>query len=165
MTTTTSHTTSHAEIVAVLQREGELARSELARIDTKAAALMGWAGTGVAILAAAISMAALPLPATVAVIAGAALLAAAVAVLLCVIRPALPTPGRGYGFVRHAAGDGAALLATLTIGEPLTERLADEVARLSQLALTKYRRLRTAVDLLLAALTCLAAALPLGTIS
>ncbi|MFI7455472.1 Pycsar system effector family protein [Nonomuraea sp. NPDC049714] len=151
---------------AALQREGDAVRAELARIDTKASALMGWAGTAFAILAATASVIRLPLLPLLAVSTGAALLAAAVTVLLWVIRPALPAPGAGYGFVRHAAAkDAGELLAMLGAYANLEQRLAGEALRLSKLAVTKYRRLRTAVDLLLAALVCLVVALPLGVLS
>lgn len=141
-------------------------RAELARIDGKAAALMGWSATFVAIVIAAASIAAgaktLPSAwAMTAVLLGAVLLAAAVAVLLGVIRPALrPKSGR-FGFMAHAAaGDTAQVLAVFT-ADP-TPRLVEEVVGLAVLAATKYRRLRVAVDLLRAALAVLVTALPLG---
>ncbi|MEU4235387.1 Pycsar system effector family protein [Nonomuraea sp. NPDC026600] len=154
---------------AVLQRESDAVRVELARVDVKATALIGWAGTMVAILAAAVSVGHLPLPSTVAVvIGGTLLLAAAVTLLWGVIRPALPAPGAmGYGFARHAvAGSTDGLIDALRGNDHgTTQRLADELLQLSVLAQAKYRRLRHAVDLLLAALVVLVAALPLGALS
>ncbi|WP_157255042.1 Pycsar system effector family protein [Nonomuraea typhae] len=148
--------------VAIVKGEADAARAELARVDAKAAALMGWSGTAFAILAAAAGLVTLPsIWTTATVVLGAALLAAAVAVLLCVVRPALaPKKGR-YGFLAHAAtGDPQQLLAAL-LTDP-TARLADEALRLATLTAAKYRRLRLAVDLLLVALAVLAAALPIG---
>jgi hypothetical protein len=150
---------------ADLRAEADAARAELTRADGKAAALIGWAGTAFAILAAALSVASLPPLATGAVTLGAALLAAAVAVLMVVIRPAIPPRGQGTGFVRHAEATNAdELLASLASTVPAT-RVADDVILLSALARTKYTRLRTAVDLLLAALLVLAVALLLGALA
>ncbi|MEU6721569.1 Pycsar system effector family protein [Nonomuraea sp. NPDC046802] len=154
---------------ARLLRELEVVRAELARIDAKATALIGWAGTALAILAAAASVARLPLPALVAVIAGTVLLAAAVAVLLTVIRPALPVSSQaagGYGFVRHAAASTVQeLIAGLNLNENgVSLQLGEELLQTSKLTDRKYRRLRLAVRLLLVALLAMAAALPLTLI-
>ncbi|GGK94325.1 hypothetical protein Ppa06_64730 [Planomonospora parontospora subsp. parontospora] len=146
---------------AALQREADAARVELGRVDVKATALMSMAGTMFAILSAAVTVKTPPAAALAAVVVGAALLAAAIVTLLLVIRPALPRRAAdGTGFVRHAATGTDQLVAALT-ADPV-DRLATEVIRLSGLARTKYARLRIAVDLLLAALAVLAAALPLG---
>ncbi|GGS97695.1 hypothetical protein GCM10010156_64870 [Planobispora rosea] len=145
-----------------LQCEADAVRLELGRIDVKATALLGTAGTMFAVLAAALTVIPPPAAALAAVIAGAALLAAAIVVLLIVIRPALPRCGRsGTGFIAHAdAADVEALIGSLT-ADP-EQRLGTEILGLSALTRTKYRRLKAAVHLLLAALAMLVTALPLG---
>ncbi|TLP66518.1 Pycsar system effector family protein [Microbispora triticiradicis] len=149
-----------------LRAEADAARAELARIDGKSAALIGWSGTGFAVISAAATLTTLPPVATGTVVAGACLLAAAVAVLLTVIRPRIPRHG-GTGFVALAAlRDGAELLETVSadLGTQPGQAAA-HVLMLSRIALAKYRRLRLAVDLLLAALVVLAAALPLAVLA
>jgi hypothetical protein len=86
--------------------------------------------------------------------------AAAVAVLLSVIRPSLPTVGAGTGWVRYAGSTADQVLADVS-GEPvgLCRRAAADVAGMSTLARAKYARLRLATTLLYAALAAFAAAL------
>ncbi|MEU8364930.1 Pycsar system effector family protein [Nonomuraea sp. NPDC048882] len=154
---------------ARLLRELEVVRAELARVDAKATALIGWAGTALAILAAAASITRLPLAALAAVITAAVLLATAVATLLGVIRPALPTrrprgrAGAGYGFIRHAAAvDVGELIAGLACdASGVSQQLGEELLQASKLTARKYRWLRLAVHLLLGALLAMATALPL----
>ncbi|MFI7632441.1 Pycsar system effector family protein [Microbispora rosea] len=154
------------DVLDVLRAEADAARAELARVDSKAAALIGWAGTGFAVISAAATITTLPIAATAVVVGGAALLAAAVAVLLTVIRPSIPRRD-GTGFVRIAAlRDGEQLQELVSVDLVEQRRqAAAHVVRLSQIALAKYRRLRAAVDLLLVALVVLAAALPLGVLA
>lgn len=149
-----------------LRAETDAARAELARIDGKAAALIGWAGTAFAVVSAAATVTTLPTAATAAIVAGAGLLAAAVAVLLTVIRPRIPRHG-GTGFVRIARLRDREQLQELVPVTPTAQRsqAANDVLMLSRIALAKYRCLRLAVDLLLAALVVLAAALPLGVLA
>lgn len=153
------------DVLDVLRAEADAARAELARIDSKAAALTGWAGTGFAVISAAATITTLPTAATAALVAGAGLLAAAVAVLLTVIRPSIPRRG-GTGFVRIAAlRDGEQLQELVSVDLAAQRRqAAAHVVRLSQIALAKYRRLRVAVDLLLTALVVLASTLPLAAL-
>lgn len=155
---------------AQLQRELDVVRAELTRVDNKVTGLIGWAGTMIAFLVAAAGIARLPLPALGAIIAAAVLLAAAVAVLLVrVIMPALPRRrdrGRadvGYGFVRYAAASSVeALLDGLAANETgITCRLGTELMQSSTLTDRKYRWLGLAIYLLLGALVAMVAALVL----
>ncbi|WP_396788071.1 Pycsar system effector family protein [Microbispora sp. H10949] len=74
-----------------------------------------------------------------------------------VVRPHIPRTG-GTAFVVHArAASPDALVSTITTST--AGRVAADVWLLSRLAVAKYRRLRLAVDLLLAALLVLAVAL------
>ncbi|WP_051866274.1 Pycsar system effector family protein [Streptosporangium roseum] len=148
---------------ADLIAEAEAARAELARTDTKAATVLAFAGTAFSVLAAlAVLASGLAVPARIGLGVAVALLAAASAVALCVIRPSLPRQG-GTGFVSHAeAGDVDELLEQLA-ADPETRRARD-VIRLSSIATAKYRRLRLAVDLMLAALVVVVASLPLGAL-
>ncbi|MBB4706166.1 hypothetical protein BJ982_007797 [Sphaerisporangium siamense] len=93
-----------------------------------------------------------------------ALLAAAVAVLLAVIRPSLPRDG-GTGFVAHAALTAEQLLEVLGREQAAPGRQAADVVRLSVIALAKYRRIRTATHLMYAALAVLVATLPAGVLA
>jgi hypothetical protein len=166
---TTTATVTFPGAPARLLRELEVVRAELARIDAKATALIGWAGTALAILAAAASIARLPLPALLAIVAGTVLLAAAVAVLLAVIRPALPASNQaagGYGFVRHAAaGTVEELIAGLNLNQSgISVQFGQELLQIAKLTDRKYRWLRRATHLLLFALLAMAAALPLTLI-
>ncbi|WP_051864161.1 Pycsar system effector family protein [Streptosporangium roseum] len=149
---------------ADLITEAEAARTELARTDTKAATVLAFAGTAFSVLAAlAVLASSLAVPARIGLGIAVALLAAASAVALMVIRPSLPRRGQGTGFTAHAElTDPDELLAELAT-DPETRRARD-VIRLSQIARSKYRRLRLAVGLMLAALAVVVASLPLGAL-
>ncbi|GGS84567.1 hypothetical protein GCM10010156_48990 [Planobispora rosea] len=150
---------------AILQAEAEAACTELGRIDIKATALLSMAGTMFAIASAAITVKVPPPAELSAVGLGTVFLAAAIVMLLIVIRPALPRRGQnGYGFAAHAEATGPDELVTALTADP-EHRLATEVLRLSLLARAKYTRLRRGVHLLLAALAVLVAALPLGVLA
>ncbi|MBE3014306.1 hypothetical protein IL992_34790 [Microbispora sp. NEAU-D428] len=148
--------------LADLHEQAALVRAELARVDAKAGLLLGWTGAALAVVisvtTAATSTNRVPTVALAGLWAAAGLLGLAVAVLLLAVRPRIPRIG-GTGFVVHArAASPAALLHTLTTTDPAGDVAAD-VWLLSRLAVTKYRRLRLAVDLLMVALLVLAAAL------
>ncbi|MFS1305182.1 Pycsar system effector family protein [Streptosporangium longisporum] len=147
----------------ILDHEATAVRAELARTDTKAGIILAFAGTSFSVLAALTVLAsALAVPARVGLGVAVALLAAASAVTLTVIRPALPRRGRGgTGFTAAAFLDVDELLATLP--DTATERARD-VIRLSQIAHAKYRKLRLAVDLMLTALAVVVTSLPLGAL-
>ncbi|WP_432929157.1 Pycsar system effector family protein [Microbispora sp. CA-135349] len=148
--------------LADLYAEASLVRAELARVDGKAGLLLSWAGAALAVVTAATTAATsttrVPAAALAGLWAAAGLLGVAVAVLLLAVRPRIPRTG-GTGFVVHArAASPAALLHTLTAADA-AGHLAADVWLLSRLAVTKYRRLRLAVDFLIVALLVLAAAL------
>jgi hypothetical protein len=143
-----------------LAQEISSVRAELCRADTKAATLLGLAGTAASVVAALATMGAphLPMPARVALWSGVVLLAAAVAVLLVAVRPMLPRRGRGVGWTVWADG-------TSPAGRPNADRQcdqADELVSMSRLAYAKYVLIRWAVNLLLGALIVLIAAVLLG---
>lgn len=153
------------QAAADLIAEAEAARTELARTDTKAATVLAFASTSFSVLAALVTLASgLAVPARIGLGVAVALLAAASAVTLGVIRPSLPRRGwQGTGFIANAdAGDPEELLADLA-DDPETRRARD-VIRLSQIAKAKYTRLRWSVDLMLAALIVVVASLPLGAL-
>ncbi|MFI6513633.1 Pycsar system effector family protein [Streptosporangium sp. NPDC050855] len=149
-----------AEGAADLVAEAAAARSELARTDTKAGLLLGFAGTAFSVLAAlGVLASGLPPAGRVGLGAAVALLAAAAATVLTVIRPSLPRPGSGTGFIAHAeVADAEELLAVLA-EDPETRR-AQDVIRLSQIAAAKYRGLRAATNLMLLALAVVVVSLP-----
>jgi hypothetical protein len=114
-------------------------KSEIARTDTKASLLLAFNG---ALLAGAWSVATgMDLPLTSLIIggAGSAVLVAAAGVLLSTVRPNL---GGRHGFP---------LWATLTAEEISAhlaqDRLAQDIEGLSRLAVSKFARLRRAIDL------------------
>ncbi|MFD8534318.1 Pycsar system effector family protein [Streptosporangium canum] len=149
-------------IAPILDHESTAVRAELARTDVKASTVLAFAGTSFSVLAALVTLASgLAVPARVGLGVAVALLAAASAVALTVIRPCLPRQG-GTGFVAHAAADVEQLLAGFAADAET--RRARDVIRLSQIATAKYARLRRAVDLMLAALAVVVASLPLGAL-
>ncbi|MEV0942461.1 Pycsar system effector family protein [Micromonospora wenchangensis] len=137
-------------------------RAELARADSKASTLMAVAGAAVTVGVAILARTDLPAPALAAGAATVALVGTAVALLAGAVRPCL---SGGHGLVRYATAAPGDLMTEAT-APPLTaaaER-AHHLVWLSRTAVRKYRRVRTAVDLLLAgmvgtALTSLLAAL------
>lgn len=139
-----------------LPHELATVRTELSRADTKAATLLGLAGTAtsIAIALIALNTRQLPIPALIGASAAVAHLAASVVLLLLAVRPALPRPGEGAGWPAHAYATTDSLAATPAAD---TERARHaELICLSRLVGAKYRRIRIAVDLLLAALAAVA---------
>lgn len=126
-------------------------RAELARVDTKASTLLTLAGTALTVGLAVLARAGLPSAAAFTGWVTVSVIGAAVAVLAAAVRPAL----RGdYGFMRYAH---------TTAGDVMTEFADAGQARrcavdahglvwLSKATHRKYRRVRTAVDLLMAGL-------------
>ncbi|GII65640.1 hypothetical protein Skr01_57250 [Sphaerisporangium krabiense] len=155
------------EILADLAGQSANARAELVRIDGKASGLLSWAGGAFAVIAGLTITAStatdLPAPATAALITSAGLLACAIGVLLAAVRPRVPRTG-GTGFILYARATTAheVLRELMTFRGDRVTIAAEEVHILSRLAVTKYRRLRLAVDVLLVALAALVAALPLS---
>jgi hypothetical protein len=141
---------------------GELAavRGELIRVDGKCATL---AGLAVAALAFVLTQASVRTPLVERVLlvtAAVALAAAALVLLLRVLRPAFgPT-----GFCRWAGMSPAEIQAELAdVAEDFHQ--AAEVAVLSRLADRKFRALRTAIHLLVVAVVLIAAAILAGVIA
>lgn len=137
-----------------LDRELGDVNGQLGRADAKASTLLSLAGAGLALL---VSLAGLHHGGVIGQIAldvAGGATAAAVALLLSVIRPRLGP----HGFPAHAtipaSGD---LLDHLHVTATPTERAA-ELRFLSRLAVTKYRRIRYATDLLTVAGLLLAVA-------
>jgi hypothetical protein len=130
----------------------ETVRGELARVDAKAVLLLALAGGGLAVAATVLPGAAAPGAARAVGWAAAAACAAAVGLLLWAVRPALhSSPG---SWVEHARRAGRQDRPTALRGWAYS----DELAYLAAVALAKYRRVRAAVDLLLAGLVLAAAA-------
>lgn len=131
-----------------LPQEIATVRAELGRSDTKATALLGLAGTAASVVAgtATFTMTRLPGGALIALWTMAALLVSAVLVLLGAIRPTLPRPGAGHGWVVYAYSTPDALAATSAIERVRNQRA--ELVLLSRITRAKYILLRWAVDLL-----------------
>ena len=132
------------------------ARTELSRADAKAGTLLALAGTALTVLLALLARTSLPGLATTAGWLTAAVVATAVAHLALAIRPNLTGD---HGVVRYARRDWATVsneftrLDAVWIARAAHEsREAEALVALSRSAVTKYRRIRTAVDLLLAGL-------------
>lgn len=144
----------HDEALTAAENE---VRDELRRTDSKAIGLLGLFGAALAGVLALIASRPGTL-ATVLLHLAALPIAAAVVLLLAVLRPALPG-ATGHGFPRWACfrPDPAALLADLTAPGVLIAR-AEVLAALSAAVVAKYWRIRTAVHLLPAGLALLALA-------
>ncbi|MEZ7132676.1 Pycsar system effector family protein [Nonomuraea sp. AD125B] len=148
--------------LAVLARETDAVRAELARIDAKANTLLaftlGWLTAIVALAAAGPRTTMLG---AVALWTAGLVLVLVAAVLLWSVRPRLPRTG-GTGFVAHArAHDGAELLTALAAQGNGALEAAGNLHLLSTIALAKNGLIRLAVDLMLADLVLLAVTLPL----
>lgn len=140
---------------ALVRLDGQLTRvdGKASALLTLATALAGGALTVVAVLAAVLAAGhAVPAAAAVLAWAAAAALTAAVGTLLLVVRPAVAS---GAGFPAWAGLSLEQLLDHLTAGD--TGNPATEVLFLSRLAVTKYRLVRRAVDLMTAGLALAAA--------
>ncbi|MFC5941992.1 Pycsar system effector family protein [Micromonospora harpali] len=125
-------------------------RAELARVDSKASTLMAVAGAAVTVGVAILARADLPGPAMVAGVVTVGMVGTAVGLLAGAVRPCL---AGGHGLVRYAAAAPGDLM-TEAAASPLlgaAER-AHHLVWLSRTAVRKYRRVRAAVDLLLAGL-------------
>lgn len=123
------------------------ARDEVVRTDTKAGNLLALASAAFAGLVT-FANAKVPPAAATALWVSAALDAAAVAMLLVVIRPQLRGTPRGGMLPSHQ------MLLTASPAD-LHRHRAGELRIFSELAVTKHRHIRLAVDLLLIALAAL----------
>ncbi|GAA2690585.1 MULTISPECIES: Pycsar system effector family protein [Actinosynnema] len=133
-------------------------QDELRKGDTKALGLLGLFGAGLAAVVA-LYRDDVAFPATVLLFLAALPMGSALAFLLLTVRPWLEGTG---GFLRWAAyhREPEAVIADLADATPA--ELAHELVGLSVLAVNRYRRIRTAVHLLLPALALIALALPLA---
>ncbi|MFE9395713.1 Pycsar system effector family protein [Streptomyces flavidovirens] len=133
-------------------------KAEIIRTDTKASLLLAFDGAILAAVWTAATSLHLPVTALVATAIGAALVVAAAALLLAVVRPRLGG-ANPVGFPRWA---------TLTEDEIRADLRSDDRAQhirnLSRIAVAKFTRLQTAVDLTRAAgaVFTLAALIALG---
>ncbi|GCD45720.1 Pycsar system effector family protein [Streptomyces paromomycinus] len=136
-------------------------KAEIARTDTKVALLIAFEGAVLAGTATAATALRVPLAARLIAALGIAALLAAVALLLMTARPNLGG-ARPCGFPRWATMTGAEIRDDLLIGDR-----AQHVRVLSRIAVTKYGRLRRAIDLTLVGglLLVVAAALTAGGVS
>lgn len=137
-------------------------RAELVRVDSKASTLMAVAGAALTVGVAVLARAGLPGVALAAGLVTVGLVGTAVALLACAVRPSL---GGGHGLVRYATalpGD----LMTEAAAPPLLAagEQAHHLVWLSRMAVCKYRRVRLAVDLLVAGLGGTAATAALALI-
>ncbi|SCL67909.1 Pycsar system effector family protein [Micromonospora eburnea] len=130
-------------------RQAEV-RAELVRVDGKASTLMAIAGAALTVGVAVLARADLPTVATTAGVVTAVLVGTAVGLLAGAVRPSL---AGGHGLVRYAAAVPGDLMTEASM--PAMAAAADQARHLvwlSRTAVRKYRRVRAAVDLLLAAL-------------
>ncbi|GAB3053572.1 Pycsar system effector family protein [Micromonospora schwarzwaldensis] len=129
-------------------------RAELVRVDAKASTLLTLAGTALTIGLAVLARADLPTPALTAGAATVAVIGVAVGLLACAVRPSL---GGSHGLVRYAVSAPGDLMTDAAL-PPLSmaSLRAHELVWLSHTAVRKYRRVRAAVDLLLAGLVGIA---------
>lgn len=136
-------------------------RAELVRVDAKASTLLTIAGTALTVGLAVLARAGLPGPALATGTATVAVIGVAVGLLACAVRPSL---GGGHGLVRYAVSAPGDLMTDAAL-PPLSMASvrAHELVWLSRAAVAKLRRVRCAVDLLLAGLvgTAVTAALVL----
>lgn len=129
-----------AEIAAV--------EAHLARSDTKAALLLGLAGAGATAGPAVLTAVHLPLAGAVAAWVAVAGFVAAAAVLTVVVRPWLKGDYRFIRYAQTSVADVPSAVASTRSPRYLAARLVS----LSMVVLSRYRRIRLAVDLILASL-------------
>ncbi|WP_415961980.1 Pycsar system effector family protein [Streptomyces sp. 021-4] len=127
--------------------------AEISRTDSKASALLAAFGIPLAVLVAAVPGQDLPLPAAILVGLGAVGLVAAMLVVLLVVRPRLGGNTRG-SYLHWATCTPQQVRADLA-----TDLTAQRIIALSQIAVAKYRALRTAIDITAGALVLLVLAL------
>lgn len=127
-------------------------REHLARADTKASLLLGLSGAAAAAGSGLIAAHHLYVVAAGFAWASVACFAAATALLIVAVRPVLTGPD--WGLVRH----GAMTAEDLAAGLDDPAAAAAELLGTTTLALAKYRRIRWATDLMLAALALAAVA-------
>ena len=140
---------------------------EMGRTDSKASTLLALTGAALALLVGGLTGRPLPVSAAIAGWAAVAVVAAAVVVLALALRPSLRGTPPG-SLLAWACGPDTvrAELADLVADPNLViDRQAAQVSVLAGLAVTKFRRLRLAVDLLLVALPLAALVPVLGVLA
>ncbi|MFI0425124.1 Pycsar system effector family protein [Spongiactinospora sp. 9N601] len=148
-----------ADVSAELEARASAARAELARTDGKAGQILAVAGTAGTLLIAVVAAARPTGVAGAGLATASALLAAAVVAALRVVRPRLPRgQADATGVIADAlrSGPHAVLTSAQTQHATAYDRAAD-VHRLAQIAHRKYRLLRRADDLVVAAVAIAAA--------
>ncbi|TYB38407.1 Pycsar system effector family protein [Actinomadura chibensis] len=140
--------------------DAELAavRGEQARLDAKCGTLTAVVGAVMAILTSQIGRAPLAVRVVLA-LAGVALAASAVVLLVGVLRPRLGTSG----FVRYAVMTPAQITTAFAGWTP--NETSTDLRFLSELVLVKQRRLRRAIDLLIVGLVLVGIALGVAVIA
>jgi hypothetical protein len=144
----------------VVLRAHEQVRDEIKRADTKATTLLSLPGLVLAGVVA-LAKAGLPVPALVFLWLGALPVFWSVLVLLATIRPRLgqyPTPGTWL----HATAYGPQAL--LDAGTYAGRAAAEDVCVLGAIAVDKYRRVQSAINLLIIGAAVLAVALALAVL-
>lgn len=125
---------------------------QLGRIDTKAGLLLGLTGAAATAAPLYVTGAGLPLAAAVFAWLGVAAFVASAASLALAIRPVLNMKSREpHGLVLYARASVTQIIADVARANSL-EALAGKLAGLSTAANSKYRKIRTAVDLALVGL-------------
>lgn len=145
-----------------LDEELAAVRGELTRLDGKCSTLAGLAGAALAFVVARTAehgpvLAKIPLA-----VAGVALAAAAVVLLATVLRPRFGPTGFNL-YATMTAGQIRHLMQTC-VGDDATCRARD-LRILSSFARTKNRRLRLAVDLIIAAVVLIALGMTFGALT
>jgi hypothetical protein len=146
------------EQMRALEAEVAAVRGELTRLDAKCGTLASVAGIGAAVLTGQITHG--PVAARVLLAAAGLLLAVAAVLLLWILRPRM---GR-TGWCRWAHLDAQSITVAFTRGDAAV-RAADDLHVLSAITMAKQIRLRRAVDLLVAAVAVVAAALVAGAVA
>lgn len=132
----------------------------LARVDGKANMLLAFAlGLASAVVALAVARPRIHPAAMVAIGGAGVMLAAAAVLLLLAVRPYIPRKG-GTGFVSYARAADDNDLQQMVVGHGFAH-----LRHMSALAVAKYRTVRRAVDLVIAAVIVLVAAIPIGVIT
>ncbi|GGM23150.1 Pycsar system effector family protein [Dactylosporangium sucinum] len=139
--------------------------AELKRVDSKASTLLTLAGAALTVVLAMISRTSLPAVAGVAGWVCVALIGLGIALLASAVRPSF---NGDHGFIRYADADDADdVLARLTSdpADPAAAQRehAQQLHWLSRAVRTKYRRVRLAVDLLVAGVGAAALTVALAT--
>ena len=140
--------------VDTLRLEITAVELQLARIDTKAGLLLGLTGAASTAGPVVVTGAHLAAPAAVVAWLAVAAFVTAAAMLALAVRPMLGTRSQTpHGFARYAGAEPQQILAELDAGQA-PAALAGRLSDLAATADAKYRRIRVAVDVVLAGIGC-----------